>query len=462
MKTLNAQELAGILGAAVIGDAQACVSGGVGTDTRKLAEGCAFFALSGERFDGDSFAAEALGAGASVAVVHEWQGGEVPAGKAVIQVRKTLSALQKLACWWRRQLDQIDPTRSPVPVVAITGSNGKTSTKDFTRAVLARKFRVCSTQGNLNNHIGVPLSVLSATEQDSAAVWELGMNHAGEIAPLCEIAKPCYGIITNIGSAHIENLGSRDMIAEEKGSLARALPADGILFVPAICEYNSYFRERTKAQMISVGNGRGLVRAEKPVFEMDRIIFQLIIDGVGSQEVVLPVAGRHMVTNALLAAAVGWKLGVQIDEIAAGLCESALSGGRLGSYHSGGVHVFDDSYNANPESMLAAIETLMDYPHDAGSRKFMVMGHMAELGRYATEAHLKIGKAAAESGLRVLAVGDGAEGIAEGAGSAPFFKDYDEAAAWLTKEVSDGDVVLFKGSRAAAVDTLMKQVFPKN
>ena len=458
MKTLTAQELAEILGAEVNGDPQALATAGVSTDTRSLEAGCAFFALRGENFDGDQFATDALQQGAGVVVVHEWQGGEIPTGKAVIEVKKTLRALQKLACWWRRQLEERYPS---MPVVGITGSNGKTSTKDFTAAVLGRKFKVSATRGNLNNHIGVPLSVLSTNEEHTAAVWEMGMNHAGEIAPLCEIAKPRYGIITNIGTAHIENLGTRDMIAEEKGSLARALPKDGILFLPAICEYNRYFRERTPAAIVSVGNGRGLVRAEEPVFESDRTIFKLIIDGVGSSEVVLPVAGRHMVTNALLAAGVGWKLGIGIEEIAAGLSESVLSGGRLRRYLSGGVQVVDDSYNANPESMLAAIETLEDLPLEGGGRKFIVLGQMAELGRHAEEAHLKIGQAAAEHGLNVLAVGEGAAGIAEGAGSAPHIQDFDEATSWLQSEVSEGDVVLFKGSRAAAVETLMNSAFPQ-
>ena len=462
MKALTAQQFAEILGAEVFGDPDASATAGVSTDTREMKHGCVFFALRGENFDGDQFAAGALQGGANVVIVHQWRGGAPSAGKAVIKVKDTLRALQKFACWWRRQLDQLNTDRSPLPVVGITGSNGKTSTKDFTAAVLNRKFTVSATRGNLNNHIGVPLSVLSTSEAHTAAVWEMGMNHAGEIAPLCEIAKPRYGIITNIGTAHIENLGTRDMIAEEKGSLARALPEDGILFLPAICEYNTYFRDRTRAAIVSVGNGRGLVRAEELVFESDRTIFRLIIEGVGSEEVVLPVAGRHMVTNALLAAGVGWKLGIEIEEIAAGLSESVLSGGRLRRYLCGGVQVVDDSYNANPESMLAAIETLEDLPLDGGGRKFIVLGQMAELGRHAEQAHLKIGRTAAEHGLEVLAVGEGAAGIAEGAGSAPYFKDFEKASSWLKSKVAEGDVVLFKGSRAAAVETLMNSVFPQN
>lgn len=461
MNELSAQQLAEILGASVAaGEGRVTASGGVSTDSRRIHAGDLFFALRGERFDGDRFADQALASGAGIAVVHDWQGGDVPAGKAVIEVGDTLLALQKLACWWRRQLDALDPQRAPMPVIGITGSNGKTSTKDFTAAVLAQQYRVCATQGNLNNHIGVPLSVLSATPDHTAAVWEMGMNHAGEIAPLCEISKPRYGIITNIGTAHIENLGSRDSIAEEKGMLARALPQDGILFLPATCEYHGYLRDRTKARIVAVGNGRGLVRAEQPVFEADRTIFQLVIDGDPSVEVVLPVVGRHMITNALLAAAVGWQLGIPVERIAAGLSGATLASGRLRRYRSAGIDVVDDSYNANPESMLAAIESLVDLPLAAGGRKFIVLGMMGELGRHGVEAHLRVGRVAAERGLKLIAVGEGASGIAEG-GGAPHFPGFEEASQWLRREVRDGDVVLFKGSRTARVDELMNATFPQ-
>ncbi len=453
MKTLSAQQIADVLGVSIAaGDPAALVSGGVSTDTRTLGSGAAFFALRGEHFDGDRFARGALEAGAALVVVHAWEG-EVPAGKAVIVVADTLMALQRLACWWRRQLDLV--------VVGITGSNGKTSTKDFTRAVLSRKFMVCSTLGNLNNHIGVPLSVLSADERHSAAVWEMGMNHSGEIAPLCEIARPKYGIITNIGTAHIEFLGSRDAIAEEKGVLAKSLPGDGILFLPAICDYFPYLRDRTKAAIVPVGNGRGLVRAEQPVYGLDQTRFKLVIEGGGDAEVVLPVPGKHMITNALLAAGVGWKLGMSVEEIAEGLSSAELTGGRLRRYESGGVQVIDDTYNANPESMLAAIDTLASSPVVDGSSKFIVLGRMGELGRHAGEAHLKVGRAAREAGLRLIAVGEGAEGIASG-GEAAHFPLLEDAAAWLKREVRAGDVVLFKGSRTATVEKVMNSAFPSN
>lgn len=454
MKTISAQQLSEILGVPLAaGRDDVMVSGGVSTDTRKLPQSSAFFALRGENFNGDAFAAKALADGASVAIVQHWEG-EAPANTAVIVVPDSLFALQRLACWWRKQLD--------IPVVGITGSNGKTSTKDFTSAVLSRKFNVSATLGNLNNHIGVPLTVLATTPEHTAAVWEMGMNHSGEIAPLCEIARPKYGIITNIGTAHIEFLKTREAIAEEKGMLARALPADGILFIPATCEFRDYLRQRTKAHMVAVGNGRGVVRAENLRFKVDGTSFTLVIEGEESAEVTLPVPGRHMVTNSLLAAGLGWKLGISPREIAEGLSNAVLTGGRLGRYEYHGATVIDDTYNANPESMAAAIETLADTPVIDGSRRIIVLGRMGELGPHAPAAHLRTGALAAERNLTVVAVGEGAEGIAEGAKNAPHFPDLDQAAKWLAREVKPGDVVLFKGSRTATVERVMHAAFPRN
>jgi UDP-N-acetylmuramoyl-tripeptide--D-alanyl-D-alanine ligase len=454
MKPLSAQQIAEVLGADVAaGDPAAIVCAGVSTDTRKLPAGCAFFALRGENFDGDAFAADALAAGAALVVLQRWSG-DCPAGAAVIVVPDTLAALQRLAYWWRRQLD--------IPVVCITGSNGKTSTKDLTTAVLSRRFRVSSTKGNLNNHIGLPLTVLATTLEDQAAVWEIGMNHAGELEPLCKIAQPKYGIITNIGTAHIEHLGSRDAIAEEKGTLARALPENGILFISASCDYHDFLRERTKAALVSVGDGRGIVRAENLRLEADRSHFTLVIEGDGHAEVCLPVPGRHMVINALLAAAVGWKLGMPPCEIAVGLSEVKISSGRLARRVVDGVTIIDDTYNANPESMAAAIETLAEAPVPNGARRFVVLGRMGELGIHGPAAHHQIGKLAASRDLVVIAAGEGAEGIAEGAGGVKHFPVLADAAKWLAAEVKPGDAVLFKGSRSATIERVMNAAFPPN
>lgn len=450
MKSTARQIIEILDGKLVAGSGSVAVEG-VFTDTRSPMLGGVFFALRGENFNADAFAANALENGASVAVVGKWTDGEVAEGKAVIEVADTLFALQRLAHWWRSQLD--------IPVVCITGSNGKTSTKDFTNAVLSRKFNVNATQGNLNNHIGLPLTVLSTTEEHTAAIYEIGMNHSGELSPLCEIARPQYGIITNIGTAHIEFLGSREAIAEEKGTLARYLPDTGLLFTPAACDFNEYFRSRTHARMIPVGNGRGLVRAENLRLQADGTHFTLVVEGEQPTEVFLPVPGKHMITNALLAAALGFNLGISVKEIAAGLSSVALTSGRMRRIDWDGITLLDDTYNANPESMEAAIETLADMPVADGSKRIIVLGKMGELGVHSDEAHIRIGKLAASKGLYLIAVGEGAEGIATG-GDAPHFPDMGQAAAWLLETSRSGDVVLFKGSRTAAIEKVLQTAFP--
>ncbi len=454
MNSIPANQLAEILGVTVAaGNPAALVSAGVSTDTRTIPAGSAFFALRGERFDGHGFSEAALTAGASAVVVDTWSG-VAPENAAVIVVKDTLAALQRLAFWWRSQLQ--------IPVVGITGSNGKTSTKDFTAAVLSKRFKVSATRGNLNNHIGVPLTVLGTSADCGAAVWEMGMNHSGEIAPLCEISRPKIGIITNIGTAHIEFLGSREGIAEEKGMLARSLPADGTLFVPAGCDFYDYFRQRTKAQVVPVGNGRGLIRAERLEVGDGFSRFTLVIEGRETADVLLPVGGRHMVTNALLAAGAAWKLGLSPEEIAAGLSSSTLTGGRLRRIEHEGIILFDDTYNANPESMAAALETLADLPVAESARRIAVLGRMAEQGEHAPAAHRRTGELAASRGITVLAVGEGAEEIASASETSEHFPDIESAAEWLRDHCRAGDVVLFKGSRSAAIERVMNSAFPRN
>jgi UDP-N-acetylmuramoyl-tripeptide--D-alanyl-D-alanine ligase len=325
---------------------------------------------------------------------------------------------------------------------------------------LSQAFKVCATKGNLNNHIGVPLSVLSLEAADTVAVFEMGMNHPGEIAPLCEIAVPTLGIITNIGTAHIEYMGTREAIAEEKGALAKCLPADGALLIPAGCDYLDYFKRRTKARVIAVGNGRGEVRADDLRQDEGNTRFTLVIEDRAVAEVDLPVTGRHMVKNALLAAGAGWFLGMSPEAIAQGLSTTKLTSGRLRRYSSRGVTVFDDTYNANPESMVAAIETLAETPLNSPGRRFAVLGRMGELGPHAPEAHLRVGRLAAERGLIVLAVGEGSDGIADGAGQTLHFPDGNEAAGWLAANLHAGDMALFKASRSAAIERVMNQAFP--
>ncbi len=447
----TAQQITEILGAKVVAGSGSALVDGVFTDTRKPIAGGLFVALRGENFDGDLFAETALKSGANCAIVHQWKGGAVSDQQAVIEVPDPLLALQRLAHWWRGQLN--------IPVVCITGSNGKTSTKDFTTAVLSQKFQVNSTKGNLNNHIGLPLTVLATTQEHTAAVYEIGMNHAGELAPLCEIARPQYGIITNIGTAHIEFLGSREAIAEEKSTVARYLPETGILFTPAGCDFNEYFRSRTHAKLIHVGNGRGLVRAENPRPQEDGTWIDLVIEGEGRKEVFIPVLGKHMITNALLAAGLGWKLGLSMDQIAVGLSSVRLTSGRLRRLQSEGITILDDTYNANPESMEAAIDTLSEIQISEGAQRIAVLGKMGELGPFAESAHLRIGKYAAAKGIRLIAVGSDAANIAIG-GDAPLLPDSASAADWLHSNTKSGDVILFKGSRSAAIEKVIQTAFP--
>lgn len=430
----------------------------VNTDTRNLAPGCLFVALRGEHFDGHSFIGAAVENGAGCLLLDHLPTDAGEHAVPVILVQDTLLALQRLARWYRQQLD--------IKVIGITGSNGKTSTKDFAASVLSQKFKVNATKGNLNNHIGLPLSVLSTEESDEVCVWEMGMNHPGEIAPLCEIAAPDIGIITNIGTAHIEFLGSREGIAEEKGALARALPEQGTLIVPASCDFVDYLIGRTKAKVIVAGNCRGAVRAEELKVSASGSSFQLSIDGQEDVAVEINVSGKHMVNNALLAAAAGHVLGMNASQIASGLNNAVLTSGRLRKYVSEGVTVIDDTYNANPDSMVAAIETLAELPVSNGSRRLVVLGMMAELGSHAESEHERVGRIAAEKNLRVVSVGSGVEKIHEGASkidpAALKFDDALSAADWLKGFCKEGDTVLFKGSRMAAMENVMNQAFPPN
>ena len=461
MKPITLNEIASATGgelvASTVENGEALVSS-VSTDTRKLSEGSLFIALRGENFDGHGFAAQAAKAGAACLVLDELPDTVAELGVPVVLVQDTLLALQRLAKWYRQQLN--------IRVIGITGSNGKTSTKDFTASVIAQKFKVNATKGNLNNHIGLPLSVLSTEECDEVCVWEMGMSHAGEIAPLCDISAPDIGIITNIGTAHIEFLKTREGIAEEKSALARALPERGTLIVPASCDFVDYLIKRTRAKVIVAGNCRGAVRAEDLRVTDAGSAFKLCIDHQDEIAVELSVSGKHMVNNALLAAAAGYALGMNSAEIAAGLSAAQLTGGRLQKFVSHGVTVFDDTYNANPDSVIAAIDTLAELPVHNGARRLVVLGTMAELGPHSDAEHRRVGKIAAEKNLTVVSVGADAREIYKGASEcsddAHQFDDADSAATWIKNFCKEGDSALFKGSRMAGMENVMHLAFPQN
>lgn len=430
-------------GSLLQGGEDCVISAGVSTDTRCLPAGAMFFALKGENFDAHHFLAEAVEAGAGALVLQD--DSDLPEGIPVILVNDTLKALQALAKWYRGELG--------IPVVAITGSNGKTSTKDYTHSVLSQKFRVNSTLGNLNNHIGLPLTVLATAADDEVGVFEMGMNHSGELAPLCEIGRPDVSIITNVGTAHIEHLGSRKAIAIEKGTVARVLSEKGTLLLPSDCDEAYDFRASTPARVITVGDG--VIRAENTVSGESGSSFDLTIDGLGTKRTSISIVGRHMISNALLAAGAGYVLGLSLDEISAGLTNAKLTSGRLRRYLSHGLTVIDDTYNANPESVIAALETLASLP--GSGRRIAALGMMAELGEHAVEAYPRIGRIARDLGVTLITVGDDADKY----GDDHHFRNHEEAATWLSNETSPGDIVLFKGSRMAAMDQVMKLTFPE-
>ena len=443
------------------GTAAACgtraVTAGLTTDSRAVVPGCIFLALCGERFDGNSFAAEASRKGAAAVVVSRPEGEYDPAC-TVVQVADTLAALQSLAKWWRGQL-------GPIRVVGLTGSSGKTSTKDMTLAILRRHYRAVATRGNLNNHIGVPLSILSTEKGTEAAVWEMGMNHKGELAPLCAMVQPHIGIITTIGSAHLEYLGTRDNIADEKCTVARALPRDGFMIFPAHDDYAGYIAAQTDATPIAVGGHHSRVRAINPRSSATGTTYTLYIEDVGDIPVTLPVPGAHMVSNSLLAAAAGWKLGCTLEEIAAGLASPALTRGRLACMQVDGFTVVDDTYNANPESMKAALETVAALK--GPNNRFAVLGKMGELGERGIAAHADMGWCAASLGYAAVVVvgNECAETTAlcqAAAESIPamLVETPAEAAAALRQLIRPGDAILFKGSRSAGMERTMYELFP--
>ena len=420
------------------------------TDSRALKAGDLFVALRGEKFDAHTFVAEAARRGAAGAIVEEFPA-ELPQGFVVILVPDTLRALQQFAGNYRLSL--------PLQVVGLTGSNGKTSTKDLAAAVLGENFQVTKTEGNLNNHIGLPLTLLRARSSDQVGVFEMGMNHPGEIAPLAALAVPEVGIITNIGMAHIEFMGSREAIALEKGALAEALPASGTLILSAHDDFCDSLAARTKADVVLAGIGRGEVSASDLRPHSGGTRFVLHADG-RTAEAELSVPGEHMVRNAVLAVAAGRVFGLSLEECAAGLTKLHLTKGRLEQKVIRGIQVIDDTYNANPDSVIAALRTLVSMP--AAGRRIAVLGRMGELGVEAERGHRLVGEAAAQAHLDgVIGVGPDAQWITEAAWRGGVEKvvrveTTEEATKALRDFARAGDLVLIKGSRSSRMERIVE------
>lgn len=431
------------------GDAEGIITR-VCTDTRTLQAGDLFVAIRGENFDGHDFLASAAGIGAAGALAESSPGG-LPAQFGLIQVAETVRALQDLSAAYRDTLS--------IKVVAITGSNGKTSTKDLTAAVLGQRFHTSKTAGNLNNHLGVPLTLLSLNAADQMAVVEMGMNHPGEIAPLAAMARPDVAIITNIGMAHIEYMGSREAIAQEKGTLAEAVSERGTVILNADDDMTPRIASLCRARVLTAGITAGEIRATNLRATSDGMEFDLSHEGE-TVPASLAVHGEHMVQNAALACAAGITFGLSLAECAVGLRTLQLSKGRLQQKHLAGFTILDDSYNANPDSMVAGLATLMSLPGEG--RRIAVLGRMGELGTEAESGHRRVGAAAGEKHLScVIAVGDQANWIAEEARAAGVrhvvhVPDTESAVVELKKFGAPGDLVLVKGSRSSKMERVVQ------
>ena len=457
MNPLRVSQIAQFAGATLSASDGTVVVNKVSTDSRTIKAGELFVALRGENFEGHDFVEASAKAGATGALVDLNWAGSVPDNFALLRATDTLQAYQMLAANYRRSLG--------LKVLAITGSNGKTSTKDFAASVLARKFRVTKTEGNFNNHVGLPRTILEATSGDEIAVWELGMNHPGEIAALARIAAPDAAIITNIGVAHIEFMGSRESIAAEKGALAEAIEPQGTVILNADDPFTEGIAARTRARVVLAGTTAGAVRAIEIRQSADGSEFT-IVEGAHRCRAQLPVAGSHMVQNALLAIAAGRAFGLSIEECADGLAAAPLTKARLQIKEIGGVQFLDDSYNANPDSMKAALRTLVEL--DADGKRIAVLGEMRELGSESERGHREVGETAATLDVnQLITIGDTAELIAEGARTAGLQKVLSarstaEAANLLGKIARPGDLVLIKGSRAARTEEVIEKFGSQN
>jgi UDP-N-acetylmuramoyl-tripeptide--D-alanyl-D-alanine ligase len=423
----------------------------ISTDSRTLKRGELFVALRGENFDGHSFVESSAKAGAAGAIVDSSWKGKVPENFALIVAEDSLQAYQKLAANYRTSLS--------LKVVAITGSNGKTSTKDFAAAVLARGFRVTKTEGNFNNHVGLPRTILEATSQDEVAVWEIGMNHPGEVAALAKLAAPDVAILTNIGVAHIEFMGSREAIAVEKGALVKAVDAQGTVILNADDPFTASIAARARAKVILAGTTAGTIRASEISQSGSGTDFT-ILEGAHRCRAQLPVPGLHMVQNAMLAVAAGRVFGLSLEDCAAGLVAAPLTKARLQIREIHGVQFIDDTYNANPESMKAALRTLVEL--DADGKRIAVLGEMGELGSESERGHREVGETAATFGIdQLITIGDLGELIARAAQAGGLEKttavrSTSEAAELLGEIAEPGDLVLVKGSRSARTERVIE------
>lgn len=436
----------------------------ISLDTRSIRPGDLFIAMKGDRFDGHDFVATALSRGAVGVIVHDsyhidslaLKPGSKRSMPFILGVRDPLFAYQQLATHHR--------SRFEIPVVAVTGSNGKTTTKEMVASVMAHRWKVLKTEGNLNNRIGVPQTLLRLNGRHEGAVIEMGVDNIGQTTRLCEMARPTIGIITNIGPDHLEFFGSMEGSAQAKAELLDHLPSDGTAVLNADDPYYDYLAARARCRVISFGfSSKADVRAmDVKADGRDGTIFRLLLPGKVRHTIVhIRVQGGHNVTNALAAGAVGAVLGLPGAVIAQGLARFRPAAMRSQILVSHGVKIINDCYNANPASMKAAVQLLAQTGLDR--KKIAVLGDMLELGSGAVQMHEDVGAFVAHQGIDQLVVcGALGRSLADGARRAGLDRtrilelpDATAAAADVKSMVKPGDVVLVKASRGMKLERVV-------
>ena len=428
------------------------------TDSRLAKAGDLFVALKGDKFDGHDFIAEVAAKGVAAVLLERHKIPVTLPKCPVLLVDDVRAAFGKIAAAYRRQFD--------LPVIAVGGSNGKTTVKELLASVLRQKLATLWSEASFNNDIGVPMTLLRLEKTHQAAVLEAGTNHPGELAPLVKMIRPQSGVITNIGREHLEFFGDVAGVAQEEGWLAELLPADGKLFLSGDSEWTDKIVARTKAKVIRVGFGeKNDWRAKGIRLDKGGVTFQVAAPQERfAGEYRVNLLGRHQVANALLAIAIGVEFGLERTEILRGLAECRPAKMRLNFWEAGGVRVLDDCYNANADSTLAALETLCGLPLQG--RRVAVLGDMAELGAHSAAAHAEIGRRAAELKVgQLFAVGRMAPVTAKAARDAGLtrvieFADVDAAMKAVRQFLKAGDVVLLKASRASRLERIAETLKP--
>ncbi len=423
------------------------VDTGYSIDSRTIRSGELFFAVKGERLDGHDFVEQAIGNGAVAVVVRADQTARYSPGVPLLMVEDTLTALQSLATYVRRLWGK--------PLIGVTGSAGKTTTKETIAHVLASRFRVLKSEGNFNNHFGLPLMLLKLQPEHDVAVIEMGMSHAGEIAALARIAGPNMGVVTNVAPVHLENFDSIAGIARAKYELIESLPASGTAILNADDEYVSQFGRNFKGRVITYGmHAAATVHAENyHSLGLEGSEFDVVARGQ-HQHVKVPLVGEHNALNALAGVAVGLDRGMPFVEIAAALATLTAPDKRGQVVQLDNITVVNDCYNSNPKALAAMVDALVEMP---ARRRIVVAGEMLELGPAGEEMHRASGEHMATRKVDVLI---GVRGLAQNmvdaarkAGcEARFVATPEDAGEWLAREAREGDVVLLKASRGVKLE----------